>query len=63
MLIAILHLIDDDAEPRHSVAKLIEAVPSGSYLAISHLSSDIMANSADEAKSPTALWGGVARKG
>jgi hypothetical protein len=111
MLIAILHLIDDEADPHRSVAKLIDAVPSGSYLAISHLSSDIMAsparteahdrlrelmhekqtlrnreqvasfftglemvepglvpitqwrpNSEAEAKSPTALWGGVARK-
>jgi hypothetical protein len=111
MLIAILHLIDDEADPHGTVAKLVDAVPSGSYLAISHLSSDIMAsaarteahdrlrqlmhekqtlrnreevtsfftglemvepglvpitqwrpNSETEAKSPTALWGGVARK-
>jgi S-adenosyl methyltransferase len=111
MLIAILHLIDDEADPHTAVAKLIDAVPSGSYLAVSHLSSDIMAsaaraeahdrlrqlmherqtlrnreevasfftglemvepglvpitqwrpNSDAEAKSPTALWGGVARK-
>jgi hypothetical protein len=46
MLIAILHLIDDDADPYGTVAKLIDAVPSGSYLAISHLSSDIEANAA-----------------
>ena len=111
MLIAILHLIDDDADPYATVAKLVAAVPAGSYLAISHLSSDIMAsaartaahdrlrelmhekqtlrnreevasfftglemvepglvpitqwrpNSEAEARSPTALWGGVARK-
>jgi S-adenosyl methyltransferase len=111
MLIATLHLIDDEADPHRTVMKLIDAVPSGSYLAISHLSSDIMASAArtqahdrlrelmhekqmlrnhDEvasfftglemvgaglvpitqwrpdteagAKSPTALWGGVARK-
>jgi hypothetical protein len=111
MLIAILHLIDDEADPNRAAAKLIDAVPSGSYLAISHLSSDIMASAARteahdrlrqlmhekqtlrnreevasffaglemvepglvpitqwrpdseaEAKSPTALWGGVARK-
>jgi hypothetical protein len=111
MLVAILHLIDDEADPHSTVAKLIAAVPSGSYLAISHLSSDIMASAArtaahdrlrelmhekqtlrnreevasfftglemvepglvpitqwrpaseTEAKSPTALWGGVARK-
>jgi hypothetical protein len=111
MLIAILHLVDDDADPHDGVAKLVAAVPSGSYLAISHLSSDIMASAARtaahdrlrdlmhekqtlrnreevalffaeldmvgpglvpitqwrpateaEANSPTALWGGVARK-
>jgi len=44
MLIAILHLIEDEADPHGSVAKLIDAVPSGSYLAISHLSSDIDAS-------------------
>ncbi len=111
MLIAILHLIDDDADPYRKVAKLIDAVPPGSYLAISHLSSDIEASAARseahdrlrqlmhekqtlrsrdevasfftglemvepglvripewrpdyeaEAKSRSALWGGVARK-
>ncbi|HXW88233.1 MAG TPA: SAM-dependent methyltransferase [Streptosporangiaceae bacterium] len=111
MLIAILHLVDDDADPHRTVAKLVDVVPSGSYLAISHLSSDIMASAARteahdrlrqlmherqtlrnreevasffaglemvepglvpitqwrpdyeaQAKSPTALWGGVARK-
>jgi len=110
MLIAILHLIDDEADSHGVVTKLITAVPSGSYLAVSHLSSDIAAaaraeaherlrqlmhekqtlrsreevasfftgldmvepglvripewrpdNEAD-AKSPSALWGGVARK-
>jgi S-adenosyl methyltransferase len=43
MLIALLHLIDDDADPHGIVAKLLAAVPSGSYLVISHLSSDIAA--------------------
>ena len=110
MLIAILHLIDNEANPHAVVKKLIAAVPPGSYLAISHLSSDIAPaaraeaherlrelmyekqtlrsreevasfftgldmvepglvripewrpdNQAD-AKSPSALWGGVARK-
>jgi hypothetical protein len=110
MLIAILHLIDDEADPYRTVTKLISAVAPGSYLAISHLSSDIAAaaraeatkrlrqlmhekqtlrsrdevasfftglelvepglvripewrpvNEAD-ARSPSALWGGVARK-
>jgi hypothetical protein len=43
MLIAILHLIDDDADPHGIVAKLLATLPSGSYLVISHLSSDIAA--------------------
>jgi hypothetical protein len=110
MLIALLHLIDDEAEPHRIVAKLVTAVPPGSYLALSHLSSDIGAaaraeaherlrqlmherqtmrsreevasffagldmvepglvrlpewrpESAEDAKRPSALWGGVARK-
>jgi S-adenosyl methyltransferase len=110
MLIAILHLIDDEADPHAIVARLVAAVPPGSYLAISHLSSDIAAtaraqaterlrqlmhekqtlrsreevaafftglemaepglvripewrpDNEDDAKSPSALWGGVARK-
>jgi hypothetical protein len=33
-------------DPHGTVAKLVEAVPSGSYLAISRLSSDIMASAA-----------------
>jgi S-adenosyl methyltransferase len=110
MLIAILHLIDDEADPHGIVAKLVAAAPRGSCLAISHLSSDIAADARVEAmerfrqmvyeqpttrnreevasfftglemvepglvripewrpdneadaKSPSALWGGVARK-
>ncbi len=41
MLIAILHLIGDDDHPYRIVAKLIDAVPPGSYLALSHVASDI----------------------
>jgi trans-aconitate methyltransferase len=43
VLVAILHFVTDDEDPYGLVAKLVEAVPSGSYLAISHLASDIMA--------------------
>ena len=49
MLIAILHLIDDDADPYGTTTKLISAVAPGSYLAISHLSSDIAAAARAEA--------------
>jgi hypothetical protein len=41
MLIAILHAIGDDDDPYQIVAKLMDAVPPGSYLALSHVASDI----------------------
>jgi S-adenosyl methyltransferase len=41
MLIAILHYIPDLAEARGIVARLLAAVPPGSFLAISHAGSDL----------------------
>jgi hypothetical protein len=41
MLIAVLHLIGDEDDPRGIVAKLMGAVPTGSYLVLSHVASDI----------------------
>jgi hypothetical protein len=41
MLIAILHAIGDDDDPYQIVGKLLGAVPPGSYLALSHVASDI----------------------
>jgi hypothetical protein len=41
MLIAILHAIGDDDDPYQIVATLMDAVPPGSYLALSHVASDI----------------------
>jgi hypothetical protein len=41
-LIAILHAIPDADHPHAIVAKLLDAVPSGSYLALSHLGSDLL---------------------
>ena len=41
MLLAILHYIPDLDEAQRIVARLIRAVPSGSYLTISHAASDI----------------------
>jgi S-adenosyl methyltransferase len=41
MLIAILHAIMDEDDPHGIVAKLMDAVPSGSYLVLSHVASDI----------------------
>jgi hypothetical protein len=41
MLLGILHLISDAEDPYRIVAQLLDAVPAGSYLAISHPASDI----------------------
>jgi len=41
MLLAILHYIPDLTEAQRIVARLVSAVPSGSYLVISHAASDI----------------------
>jgi S-adenosyl methyltransferase len=41
MLIAVLHCVPDEDDPHAIVARLLEAVPPGSYLVISHPASDI----------------------
>jgi O-methyltransferase involved in polyketide biosynthesis len=41
MLLAILHYIPDTDQAQRIVARLVNAVPSGSYLVISHAASDI----------------------
>jgi hypothetical protein len=41
MLFAVLQLLGDDDEPYRVVADLLAAVPSGSYLALSHPTSDL----------------------
>jgi hypothetical protein len=41
MLIGILHLIPDADDPAGIVARLIGALPSGSWLAIAHPASDV----------------------
>jgi hypothetical protein len=43
MLIAVLHCIPDADDPYGIVARLLEAMPSGSYLVISHPANDIQA--------------------
>ncbi len=48
MLIAILHAIGADEDPYRIVAKLMDAVPAGSYLALSHAASDIVPAQASE---------------
>jgi hypothetical protein len=41
ILMAIVHLIGDEDDPYGIIARLLDAVPSGSYLAMSHIASDI----------------------
>lgn len=40
LLFAILHFFDDEADPYRIVAKVMDALPSGSYLVVSHLTGD-----------------------
>jgi hypothetical protein len=40
MLIAVLHFLTDADDPKGIVAELVEALPSGSYLTIAHLTAD-----------------------
>ncbi|MEV4535049.1 SAM-dependent methyltransferase [Asanoa sp. NPDC049518] len=50
LLIAIMHFVGDDDDPHGIVRRLLDALPSGSYLALSHLTGDFDA----------AAWEGVA---
>jgi S-adenosyl methyltransferase len=47
MLLGIMHLIQDSEEPYRIVADLMHALPSGSYLALSHPAIDISATQAE----------------
>jgi hypothetical protein len=49
MLIALLHLIGDDDDPYGIIGALMDALPSGSYLALSQVASDIQAEQMAEA--------------
>jgi len=49
MLIAIMHLIVDEDDPYGIVRQLLDAVPAGSYLALSQVASDIQAEQMAEA--------------
>jgi S-adenosyl methyltransferase len=48
LLIAVLHFIPDADDPYGIVRRLMDAVPSGSYLVISHAASDIAAGATAE---------------
>jgi trans-aconitate methyltransferase len=41
MLLGVLHLVQDSEDPGRLVAELMDALPSGSFLAVSHPASDI----------------------
>jgi hypothetical protein len=47
-LVALLHVIPDSDDPYAIVAKLLDAVPSGSYLAISHAGADLLGEETEE---------------
>jgi trans-aconitate methyltransferase len=49
MLVAILHFVPDDERPHEIVTTLLEALPPGSFLALSHPGSDIDATEVAEA--------------
>jgi hypothetical protein len=49
MLIAIMHLIGDGDDPHGIISRLMDAVPAGSYLALSQVASDIEAEQMAEA--------------
>lgn len=40
LYVSVLHCLPDEAEPQQAVATMLDAVPSGSYLMMSHLVSD-----------------------
>jgi hypothetical protein len=44
MLISLMHLVPDSEDPYGIVARLVEALPSGSYVALSHLAKDVRAD-------------------
>ena len=47
-LISVLHAVPDADDPHAIVARFMDAVPSGSYLALSHLGSDLLGQEAED---------------
>ena len=47
-LLMILHVLPDSDNPQALVAKVLDAMPSGSYLALSHLGAELLAGEARE---------------
>ncbi|RVU22248.1 SAM-dependent methyltransferase [Streptomyces antnestii] len=56
-LIALMHFIPGEQEPYDIVATLLEALPSGSYLVLSHASSDIYPELAEQVTAEYAKGG------
>ncbi len=59
-LIAILNAIPDSDDPHGIVATLMDAVPSGSYLVLTHLASDLRGQEAQDG--PEDVQGQMMRK-
>src|SRR5262245_3738823 len=49
VIVSILHHFREEDDPYGTVGRFVEAVPSGSFLVISHLTADIIANEVTEA--------------
>jgi S-adenosyl methyltransferase len=47
-MLMILHVIPDSDDPHAMVARVMDAVPPGSYLALSHLGSELLAGEAKQ---------------
>jgi hypothetical protein len=52
-LVGVLHFIDDSDEPYRAVAEFVTALPSGSYVAVSHVTFDPLP--AEQARQLTSL--------
>jgi hypothetical protein len=59
LLVAVLHLLSDDDQPVAKVAALRAAVPTGSYVAISHLTSELRPEDAGKLGANSANRNGI----
>ena len=49
-MLAVLHAVGDEDDPYAVVAQIMQALPSGSFLAISHIASDLEREKLDESR-------------
>ena len=65
MLLAILHFIPDEADPWGVVGQLMDGLPAGSYIAVSHATSDFLDDAdrraVQDVYSPTVSGGATSR--